>query len=178
MKSPGLKLSAKDVAERLAQIRVLIADGDRRIALIIHEVLSSIGFRLLHIARDGSHALQILASEDIHMVITDWQMSPMDGMTLVQYLRRSPDSPNRFIPIIMLTGNADKTHVETARDSGVTEFVVKPFSAKTLFNRVQALIEEPRSFILCKAFIGPDRRRRSGDAPQGKEKRRKKHGRK
>jgi CheY-like chemotaxis protein len=150
---------------------VLIADDDRRIALIVRKVLESLGFNNIHTARDGTQALQLLRSEKIDMIITDWQMSPMDGISLVKYLRTMDESPNRFIPIIMLTGNADKINVETARDVGVTEFVVKPFSAKTLCNRILLLIENPRSFIMSRSFSGPDRRRRSLLPPDGMEKR-------
>lgn len=155
----------------LAKIRVLIADDDRRIALIIKQVLESLGFKEIYTARDGEKALELLQSNAVDMIITDWQMAPMDGISLVQYLRTSEDSPNRFMPIIMLTGNADREHVELARDTGVTEFVVKPFSAKTLCERLMLLIENPRSFIMSKRFIGPDRRRRDTSPPDGQEKR-------
>jgi two-component system chemotaxis response regulator CheY len=169
--NPPNKSLPKDVSSRLAQVKVLIADDDRRIAVIVKEVLESLGFSIIHVARDGTQALQILQSQKIDMVITDWQMEPMDGINLVKYLRTSQDSPNRFIPIIMLTGNADRSQVEVARDVGVTEFVVKPFSAKTLCNRIALLIENPRSFILSKKFVGPDRRRRAMLPTDGNEKR-------
>jgi two-component system, chemotaxis family, chemotaxis protein CheY len=167
----GAKSSAKDHAARLAQIGVLIADEDRRIALIVRSVLESLGFYIIHLVPDGQQALEKLRAEKIDMVITDWQMSPMNGISLVKYLRTAEDSPNRFIPIIMLTGNADRHHVEAARDIGVTEFVVKPFSARTLCDRIVLLIDNPRSFIMSGRFTGPDRRRRSGTPPDGREKR-------
>lgn len=150
---------------------MLIADDDRRIALIIKQVLESLGFKEIYTARDGEKALELLQSNSVDMIITDWQMAPMDGISLVQYLRTAEDSPNRFMPIIMLTGNADREHVEHARDAGVTEFVVKPFSAKTLCERIMLLIENPRSFIMSKRFVGPDRRRRDTLPPGGHEKR-------
>jgi CheY-like chemotaxis protein len=171
MKPAAPKPLSRDIPSRLAQIGVLLADDDRRIAMIVRKVLASLGFANIHVARDGAQALQILRSEKIDMIITDWQMSPMDGISLVKYLRTMDDSPNRFIPIIMLTGNADRGHVEIARDVGVTEFVVKPFSAKTLCGRIMMLIENPRSFIMSQSFIGPDRRRRDMAPPDGSEKR-------
>lgn len=165
------KSNPNEYVSCLSQIGVLVADEDRRIATIVRNVLESLGFSIIHLASNGEHAMQLLKTEKIDMIITDWQMSPMDGITLAKYLRTMEDSPNRFIPIIMLTGNADRVHVETARDVGVTEFVVKPFSAKTLCDRIQMLIENPRSFILSKTFTGPDRRRRSSAPPDGTEKR-------
>jgi DNA-binding response OmpR family regulator len=157
---------------RLAGIHVLIADEDYRIAVLVRKILESLGFKVIRIARDGTQALQLLKSERFDMLITDWRMTPMDGVSLVKHLRTQDDSPNRFIPIIMLTGNADREHVQQARDIGVTEFVVKPFSAKTLVERIRLLIENPRSFIMSKRFTGPDRRRRdSGGAPDGTDRR-------
>lgn len=165
------KFSPKNPAACLANIRVLIADDDKRIALIVRQVLENLGFKEIHMARDGEKALSILTADGVDMLITDWQMAPMDGISLVKYLRTSEDSPNRFIPIIMLTGNAEREHVELARDAGVTEFVVKPFSARTLCDRIILLIDNPRSFVMNKRFVGPDRRRRNATPPGGAEKR-------
>jgi len=103
----------------------------------------------------------------VDMIITDWRMSPMDGINFIKYLRTHEDSPNRFIPIIMLTGNVEREHVETARDVGINEFVIKPFSAKTLCDRITLLIDNPRSFIMTGQFIGPDRRRHNALIPPG-----------
>lgn len=165
-------LPKETAAACLAQIGVLIADDDRRIALVVRKLLKSLGFSAIHVARDGKQALKLLESERIDMIITDWQMSPMDGISLVKHLRTARNSPNRFLPIIMLTGNAERSHVETARDVGITEFVTKPFSAKTLCDRIMLLIDHPRSFIMSGQFTGPDRRRNKAQAPDGKEKRR------
>ncbi len=171
MKLSSIKPNNKDLSAHLAKVHVLIADDDRRIALIVRQVLESLGFKEIVVACDGSQALKFLQTNKIDMVITDWQMSPMDGINLVKFLRTSDVSPNRFMPIIMLTGNAEREHVEKARDIGVTEFVVKPFSAKTLCSRIALLIDNPRSFIFSKQFVGPDRRRRSILPPDGTEKR-------
>jgi DNA-binding response OmpR family regulator len=140
----------------------------------VRDVLESLGFKHIHIVNDGSVALKYLKAEKVDMIITDWKMEPMDGINLVKYMRMSDDSPNRFIPIIMLTGKAEREDVEIARDVGVTEFVVKPFSAKTLCSRISLVIDNPRSFIMSKIFTGPDRRRRILPPPDGAEKRKRK----
>lgn len=165
------RATTKSINNCLANVAVLIADDDKRVAMIVRQVLESLGFKTIHTARDGESALDMLRTDQIDMVITDWQMSPMDGISLVKYLRTSDTSPNRFMPVIMLTGNADREHVEMARDVGVTEFVVKPFSARTLCNRIMLLIDNPRSFVMSKKFIGPDRRRRAIVPPEGRERR-------
>ncbi|HEU5047850.1 MAG TPA: response regulator [Rickettsiales bacterium] len=171
MKALSKKTSLKKAFGNLAQVGVLIADGDRRIAAIVREVMESLGFSAIHIVHDGTEAIKVMKTEKIDMLITDWRMTPMDGISLVKYLRHDKDSPNRFLPIIMLTGYVGKEHVEIARDVGVTEFVVKPFSAKTLCDRIILLIDNPRGFVMNQNFVGPDRRRRHILPPDKTEKR-------
>lgn len=171
MTSVSTKPLIKNLSSCLANVKVLIADDDKRIAFIVRQVLESLGFRDIAIVADGQKALQHLNTDRVDLLITDWKMSPMDGLSLIKYVRTSEDSPNRFLPIIMMTGNAEREHVMLARDAGVTEFVVKPFSARTLCDKIILLIENPRSFIVSKKFVGPDRRRRSLVPPDGIEKR-------
>jgi two-component system chemotaxis response regulator CheY len=63
------------------------------------------------------------------------------------------------VPIIMLTGHSEKQRVVSARDAGVTEFLVKPISAKSLYDRIVNVVVNPRPFIKTNAYFGPDRRR-------------------
>lgn len=146
--------------DRLRQIEVLVADPDPRMSRLVRYVLENFGFKNIHMARDGSEALEILRHKPIDMVITEWPMEPVDGINFVRYVRTSSDVVYRDIPIIMLTGRSEQHDVETARDSGVTEFVVKPFNARTLSHRITQVIDNPRAFIIADGFVGPDRRRR------------------
>lgn len=63
------------------------------------------------------------------------------------------------MPIIMLTGHADLVHVGHARNRGVTEFLCKPVTAKTILDRLNTVIMHPRPFVFAETFFGPDRRR-------------------
>lgn len=166
-----LKPSLRNLAARLAKVEVLIADPDLRIASLVRDVLRYVGFERIHFAQNGQEALNLIKTKDIDLLITDWQMSPMDGIKLIHYLRSSPESPYPYLPIIMLTGKAERHDVEAARDVGVTEFLVKPFSAKSLFERLVLVIENPRSFIVANQYRGPDRRRRTDIPPGGDERR-------
>lgn len=166
-----MKSALKEAQERLGKIAVVIADDDRRISVVVREVLEQLGFKNIHLCTDGAEALRVIVKEKADLVITDWRMSPMDGISLVKFLRTSEESPNRLIPIIMMTGNVEREQVETARDAGITEFVIKPFSAKTLSDRIIALIDHPRGFVISKTFVGPDRRRRNQPPPDNAEKR-------
>ena len=168
------KNSLREAIEKLGEIRILIADDDHRIANIVKNILENIGFKSIFFAKNGDEALRTMRSEKIDILITDWRMTPLDGINLVKYIRTSENSPNRFMPIIMLTANVERENVEIARDSGVTEFVIKPFSAKTLCDRIVLLIEHPRGFIMSRQFVGPDRRRRNTMPPDQTEKRKRK----
>jgi DNA-binding response OmpR family regulator len=93
--------------------------------------------------------------------IIDWEMKPVNGIEFVKTVRMGDDSSNPFLPIIMLTAYAERNRIIEARDAGVNEFVVKPVSAGTLFERVETIIERPRSFVRLTDFFGPDRRRKA-----------------
>lgn len=163
--------SISTLSSRLEQVSVLIADSDLKIAVLVKTVLLSLGFKRIFIVPDGTEALKLLKEEPVDLVITDWQMRQMDGIDLVRYLRQSPDSPNRMLPVIMLTARAGRQDVLAARDAGITEFVTKPFSSKTLLDRIVWVVENPRSFVFARSFAGPDRRRRPFPEGQKSEKR-------
>ena len=99
----------------------------------------------------------------LDLVVTNWQMSPVDGPMLIKWIRRSKESPDRFLPVIMLTAHADADMVQRGRDVGATEFLVKPFSVQSLCDRLVSIIERPRQFVLASEYFGPDRRRQLTD---------------
>lgn len=147
------------VSTLFSTINLAIVDADQNIAYLTRKLLSSLGFNRIFIVHSGEDVIELMKEEPIDIIITDWETSSMGGIDLAKFLRRSPESPNRMLPVIMLTAHADRYHIEKARDSGVTEYVIKPFSAKTLLERIYAVVENPRGFIISKKYIGPDRRR-------------------
>ncbi|HRJ12449.1 MAG TPA: response regulator, partial [Alphaproteobacteria bacterium] len=155
---------------RLDNINILLADSDPQIARVVTLNLREMGFRRVEYVRDATEALAHITTKPVDILITEWLLEPMDGIELVRHLRLSRNSPNRSIPIIMLTGKGEYVDVTTARDVGITEFLVKPFTVQTLFDRLEHLVDHPRPFILSENFAGPDRRRK-GAPPDGMEKR-------
>jgi DNA-binding response OmpR family regulator len=93
------------------------------------------------------------------IIFVDWVMPIFDGLELTQMIRQPGANANPYVPIIMLTGHSDKTRVVGARDAGVTEFLAKPISAKSLYERILNVVANPRPFIKSKTYFGPDRRR-------------------
>lgn len=144
-----------------ANVTIAIADPDVKMAHLVKNLLTTLGCTRIFMVRDGQEMMDLIREERVDMVITEWEMNKVSGIELTQYLRRSLDSPNRMMPIIMLTAHSDGRDIRIARDAGISEFLIKPFSAKTLMERVHAVVEDPRALILCKSFVGPDRRRSS-----------------
>ena len=95
----------------------------------------------------------------IDIVLSDFVMSQVDGALFLRWIRTSRQAPDRFVPFLMVSGAADQDVVESARDAGVTEFLAKPFSAKSIADRVLEVIKNPRQFVLAPGYFGPDRRR-------------------
>ncbi len=155
---------------RLQQFEVLIADPDTRLARLVRYVLEDFGFRHIHTARSGMEAIELLRHKAIDFVIAEWPLEPAPSINFVHHIRHMEEEALRDIPIILLTARAEQHDVERARDSGVTEFVVKPFTASTLSHRITQVIDHPRAFVISRDFIGPERRRHA--ASQEADKRR------
>lgn len=88
----------------------------------------------------------------------DWLMKPLDGLEFLRMVRTAPDTPNPFLPTIMLTAYSELHRVALCRDSGVTAFMTKPFSPTNLYQRIATVIEDRRCFVRSPDFFGPDRR--------------------
>lgn len=151
----------------LENIRVLLVDDNQNMRSIIQAVLGSLGVRAVKETRDGSDALAALRDFTPDLAFVDFQMFPMDGVEFTRLIRQSPDSRNPYLPIIMLTGHAEAHRVQEARDSGVTEFLVKPITAAGVISRINAVIYKPRPFVKTDGYFGPDRRRRAAPGFRG-----------
>ncbi len=148
----------KDISH-LANIEVLIIDEDTLIPSITRNILESFGFKKIFHAKNPDVAAEILDSNAIDLVISEWPMSPRPGIDIVKFIRMQ-NKVYRRIPIILVTGKGDIQTVRKARDSGMTEFLVKPFRVNMLCDRIISVVEAPREFILSNRYTGPDRRRR------------------
>jgi CheY-like chemotaxis protein len=134
---------------------------------ITSAVLQSAGVRKVREAADGTAGLEILREQAIDLAIVDFNMFPLDGVEFTRLVRNSPDTTNPYLPIIMMTGHSEKSRVYEARDAGVTEFVVKPITAKAILDRIQAVIFRPRPFVKTDGYFGPDRRRTAATGYKG-----------
>jgi len=152
---------------RFDLLKVLLVDDNQHMRILLNEILRAIGVRHVFEAVDGVEALAVMRQTSIDVVITDLSMGPVDGLHLVQLLRRAPESPNPYTPVIMITGHSTERRVQAARDVGVNEFLAKPVTARAVVDRLTQLIENPRPFVRSSDYFGPDRRRRDNPRHQG-----------
>jgi two-component system chemotaxis response regulator CheY len=143
----------------LQRVRFLLVDDNIHAIDLVKTMLRGFGVDQFEEARTIAEAKRRLRSAQIDIVILDYLMGDEEGVTLARYLRTDPESPAPFVPIIMLTGHADRARVMAARDAGVNEFCVKPFTPADLMKRIMGVIENPRPFIRSLGYFGPDRRR-------------------
>ena len=143
----------------LQSLSILLVDDNQHMRAITSAILQSAGIRKIREVSDGALALEALREHAIDLAIVDFNMFPIDGVEFTRLVRNSPDSANPYLPIIMMTGHSEKHRVMEARDAGVTEFVVKPITAKAIFDRIQNVIVRPRAYVKTDGYFGPDRRR-------------------
>lgn len=155
----------------LKSFHVLIVDNDPKLVRLLKNILHAFGFTSIDVAHDGSEAFEKLIDRKYDIIILDWMMQPMDGLSFVKKLRNDETNKNIFSNIIMLSGRAERENIIKARDAGVTEFMAKPFSIAGFRERIIAIIESPREFVMAPTYAGPTRRRRNLNPPDGVERR-------
>ena len=156
----------------LSQQSVMIVDDNRHMRALLCSIFRALKIKNLKEVGDGETALLEIEAFEPTLVVTDWHMEPMDGISLVKNIRHSAFSSVKYVPIIMLTGHSDLHRVQEARDSGVHEFMAKPVAAKDLLKRLEAIVGHPRPFIENDSYFGPDRRRKNQGPPPGSSERR------
>ena len=149
------------MASGLEGLSVLLADDNPHMREIVGVLLNNYGIKNIRAVQDGGAGLNALRTWQADLAIVDFKMEPVDGVEFTRRVRNSPESRNPYLPIIMMTGHSGRARVYEARDAGVTEFVVKPVNARTLLDRIMAVIYRPRPFVRTKTYFGPDRRRRA-----------------
>ena len=155
MRAVGMDVKKSDF-ERL---NILVVDDNLHMRRLVRTMLHAFGIPNVQESSSAEEAIEKLRHFNAHVIITDWKMEPMDGIMLSDTLRSGENSPNPFVPIIMMSSYIDIETVEKARDAGVDEIIAKPLSAQILYNRLAAVITNPRLFVRSEGYFGPDRRR-------------------
>lgn len=157
---------------RANNLSVLIVEDNIHMLRILATMVRGFGFDEVHMVQDPAEALEVIKSTPIDLIFLDYRMPVLDGIEFTQLVRNSNDSPNPYVPIIMVTAHSEPSKVRAARDAGVTEFCCKPINAQTLYSRIVSVVNRPRDFIRAGGYFGPDRRRREDPHYRGPERRR------
>ena len=122
------------------KMKFLVVDDFSTMRRIVRNLLKEIGFNNVEEAEDGAVALQRLQSGGIDFVISDWNMPNMDGLTLLQQIRAS--DALKALPVLMVTAEAKKENIIAAAQAGANGYVVKPFTAATLDEKLNKIFEK------------------------------------
>ena len=155
----------------LAELSFLVVDDNTHMLSIIKTLLKGFGIRRIHEATDAADAFEEIRSTHVDVIILDYALDTLDGIEFAQLVRTAKDSPNPYLPIVMLTAHSERHRVEEARDAGITEFLCKPICATDLYKRIIEVVEYPRPFVKAGGYFGPDRRRRPDENYRGAERR-------
>lgn len=120
------------------EISVLLVEDQMSMRLLARQALQTIGFSQITEARNGREAMTLLDRETFGLVLSDWNMEDVDGLTLLKTIRRHPRTSK--LPFIMLTGNADRDKVKIAIDAGVSNYIVKPVDVITMRKRIEMVM--------------------------------------
>ena len=118
-------------------IPILVVDDYQTMVRIIRNLLKQLGFDDVDEASDGSDALAKLRERRYGLVISDWNMEPMTGYELLRHVRA--DDSLKKTPFIMVTAESKTENVIAAKKAGVDNYIVKPFNAQTLRNKIEAV---------------------------------------
>ncbi len=121
-------------------MKVLVVDDYKTMLRIIRNLLRQLDFNNVDEATDGATALEKLRKEDFGLIISDWNMDPMPGIQLLREVRADPKL--KHIPFIMVTAESKSENVITAKEAGVSNYIVKPFNAETLRAKMSGVLGE------------------------------------
>ena len=155
----------------LSRLSFLVVDDNQHMVSIIREILRAFGVQQVYDARDAADGFELFRHSPVDIIIVDYLMEPLDGLDFIRLIRTAADSPNREVPIILLTAYTERSRVMAGRDAGATEILSKPVSARKLYARILSIIDQPRTFIKSPRYTGPDRRRNRSSGYTGPERR-------
>ena len=121
-------------------LKFLVVDDFSTMRRIVRNLLKELGFTNVDEAEDGAVALAKLREGNFEFVVSDWNMPNMDGLTLLQNVRA--DAKLKTLPFLMVTAEAKKENIIAAAQAGASGYVVKPFTAATLQEKLEKIFEK------------------------------------
>ncbi len=149
-------------------VRVLVVDADKDFFRVVANILNTKNVAKIEHMASGSEALDLLKWDSFDVVITEYRLTELNGLTFAEILRNRKASPRLGVPIIMLTGYGSEPLLRKAIRAGIDYFLVKPISPKALCGAIEKLLLTPLAVTKTKSYLGPCRRRMPTDVYSGK----------
>jgi two-component system, response regulator PdtaR len=166
--SPAGSANSAKLEQRIK--RVLIIESSRNNAKMLAEIVRSLGATEIYIEIDGDHAWDRLTLFDPNLIFCEYSDGNFKGTAFVRKLRRS-SSRSRKVPVVMMSEAVTKSMLDEARDTGVDEFMLKPYARRDVERRAAAVLLNARPWIEAVDYIGPDRRRFNSSEYKGAKRR-------
>ena len=119
-------------------MRILIVDDFKTMLKIVESLLRQLGFKNIDEASDGGAALEKIKDNNYDLILSDWNMEPMTGFDLLKAIRANPKTKD--IPVILITAESKTDNIIAAKKEGVNNYIVKPFNANTLKEKLTAVL--------------------------------------
>jgi DNA-binding response OmpR family regulator len=147
-----------------SKLNILIVEDNESSRRLIVELLRASGFSNLTVARTAEEAIDQMEAQMPDLLILDWGLPGLSGLELARTIRHAAVNPdprfsNPAVPMIMLTARQSARDVTTARNAGIDEFVIKPFSTLSILKAICSCVLRRRPFIISAGYVGPCRRR-------------------
>lgn len=130
----------------LKSLNILMVEDNTGMRLLLRTMLTAFGITNIRQARDGTDGLIEMQVYDIDLVISDWEMQPMNGRDFITRIRAVGNEPFCFTPIIVLTGHASRSLLTEAFEIGATHLLVKPVTPASLLHRIEWVLADQREF--------------------------------
>ena len=128
----------------LSKLDVIIAEPNDEMRDVLREVMRAFGVEDMRICANGKQVIDELQRRPTDMVFTAWNMKPVDGIALVEWLREDQNSPAHHAPIIMITARTDREDVMRAREAGVSAYLAKPVTPERIYQRIADIVERAK----------------------------------
>ncbi|MFZ4762410.1 MAG: response regulator [Alphaproteobacteria bacterium] len=149
-----------NIRRDFSKLSVLVVEDNQQMRILLTDMLRAFGFnRVLH-TESGEDGTKYAATNHFDVVIANCRTIYRDQFSLAKFVRCAVTSINRQALIVMTTAHCTRELTLAARDHGINDIIMKPFSADILFSRLVWLIDHPRFFVRADSYVGPSRRRR------------------
>lgn len=151
----------------LGDLKTLILDDNAHMRGLVRAILTSFNIRDVIEAADAEAGMAAISDGGVDLAFVDFRLGDGDGLAFCRDIRRNENSPDPYLPIIMVTAYSEKSRVKEALNCGIDEFLVKPVRATDVAARINAVVQRRRQFVRSDNYFGPDRRRRKDPSYKG-----------